>query len=91
MDRFEEHEGELQHLPWAAQSPIWTPLKHSGQVWRLEWGTDSHLQHLSSSLKMFFKKNGINSARDCSKVVSFHFPEDCSCIEGKRWSITMLI
>jgi hypothetical protein len=22
MDRFEEHEGELQHLPWAAQSPI---------------------------------------------------------------------
>jgi hypothetical protein len=24
---------------------IWTSLYHSGQFWRLEWGTDSHLQH----------------------------------------------
>jgi hypothetical protein len=25
---------------------IWTSLNHSGQLWRVEWGTDSHLQHL---------------------------------------------
>jgi hypothetical protein len=25
---------------------IWTPMEHSGQFWRLEWGPDSHLQHL---------------------------------------------
>jgi hypothetical protein len=25
---------------------IWTSLNHSGQFWRWEWGTDSHLQHL---------------------------------------------
>jgi hypothetical protein len=26
---------------------IWTSLNHSGQSWRLEWGADSHLHHLS--------------------------------------------
>jgi hypothetical protein len=25
---------------------IWTSLNHSGQFWRLEWATDSNLQHL---------------------------------------------
>jgi hypothetical protein len=25
---------------------IWTSLDHCGQFWRLEWGTDSHLQYL---------------------------------------------
>jgi hypothetical protein len=25
---------------------IWTSLNRSGQFLRLEWGTDSHLQHL---------------------------------------------
>jgi hypothetical protein len=25
---------------------IWTLLNHYGQLWRLQWGTDSHLQHL---------------------------------------------
>jgi hypothetical protein len=24
---------------------VWTSLNHSDQFWRLEWGTDSHLQH----------------------------------------------
>jgi hypothetical protein len=44
---FEEHEGELQHLPWPAQSPhlnITEPV--CGQFWRLRRGTGSHLQHL---------------------------------------------
>jgi hypothetical protein len=35
---------------------IWTTLNHSDQIWRLECGTDSHL---NISKKMFFKKNGI--------------------------------
>jgi hypothetical protein len=25
---------------------VWTSLNHSSQFWRLELGTDSHLQHL---------------------------------------------
>jgi hypothetical protein len=25
---------------------IWTSLNHSGQFWRVEWGSDNHLQHL---------------------------------------------
>jgi hypothetical protein len=33
-------------------------LNHSGQFWRPEWGTDSHL-HLWSNLTVFCKKNGI--------------------------------
>jgi hypothetical protein len=42
---FEEHEGEIQHLSWPAQSHLYI-LNHSGQFWGLVWGTDSHLQHL---------------------------------------------
>jgi hypothetical protein len=34
---------------------IWASSNLSGQFWRLEWGTDSLLQHLWSNLKMFFK------------------------------------
>jgi hypothetical protein len=36
---------------------IRTSLNHSGQFWRLDWGTDSHLQHLYRNLKMVFKIN----------------------------------
>jgi hypothetical protein len=36
---------------------------------------------------MFFKKND----RDCSKVVQVHSKSECSCIEGIRWSNTILI
>jgi hypothetical protein len=48
---FEEHEGELQHLPWPSQSPLRSVLETRVR-------TDSQLQHLQSHLKMFFKKNG---------------------------------
>jgi hypothetical protein len=33
---FEEHECELQHLPWPAQSPDLNIIIHSGQFLRLE-------------------------------------------------------
>jgi hypothetical protein len=33
---FEEHEGELQHLPWPTQSPDLNITEPSGQFWRLE-------------------------------------------------------
>jgi hypothetical protein len=33
---FEEHEDELQHLPWAAQSPDLNIIEHSGQFRGLE-------------------------------------------------------
>jgi hypothetical protein len=42
-------------FPGQHNHQIWTSLNHSGQLWRLEWGTDSHLQHLKSNLNMFFK------------------------------------
>jgi hypothetical protein len=44
--------GQLNH-----QISTW--MNHCDQFLRLEWGTDSHLQHLQSNLKTFFKKNGI--------------------------------
>jgi hypothetical protein len=51
LERFkswsEEHEGELQYLHTDQHNhQIWTSSNHPGQFWRLEWGTDSHLQHL---------------------------------------------
>jgi hypothetical protein len=46
--------------------PLWSVLE-------TEWGTDSHLQHLWSNLKMFFKKNGIKFARDCSKGLRLYW------------------
>jgi hypothetical protein len=41
-----EHEGELQHLPWIAQSPDLNIIEHFGQFRGLERGTGSHVQHL---------------------------------------------
>jgi hypothetical protein len=38
---------------------IWTSLNRSGQFWRLDWGTYSHLQHIWTNFKMFLKKNVI--------------------------------
>jgi hypothetical protein len=55
----EEHEGEFQHLPWPAQSPDLNIIELRGQFWKLERGSDSHIQHLESNLKIFFKNNGI--------------------------------
>jgi hypothetical protein len=42
----EEHEGELQHLPWPAQEPDLNIIEPFWLFLRLELGTDSHLQHL---------------------------------------------
>jgi hypothetical protein len=54
-----EREGELKFFPDQHNHRTWISLKHSVQFWRLEWGADSHLQHLYSNLVMFFKKNGL--------------------------------
>jgi hypothetical protein len=56
---FEEHDGELQHLPWPTQSPDLNITETLWSVLRQELGTESHLQNLSNNLKMFFKTNGI--------------------------------
>jgi hypothetical protein len=56
---FEEHKRGLQHLPWPAQPPdlnITEPFR--SVLESIEWGTDPHLQHLNSKLKLLFKKNG---------------------------------
>jgi hypothetical protein len=44
--RFEEHEGEIQHLSWPAQSSDLNIIESLRHFWSLEWGTDSHLHHL---------------------------------------------
>jgi hypothetical protein len=33
-------------FPGQHNHQIWTSLNHSGHVWRLEWGTDSHFEYL---------------------------------------------
>jgi hypothetical protein len=53
---FEDHEGELQHFPWPAQSPDFNIIAPLWSVWRLYLGTDSNLQHLISNLKILFEK-----------------------------------
>jgi hypothetical protein len=36
QSRFEEHEGELQHIPWLAQSPYLNIIEHSIQFCSLD-------------------------------------------------------
>jgi hypothetical protein len=36
LSLFEKYEGELQHLPWPAQSPDLNITNHSRQFWGLE-------------------------------------------------------
>jgi hypothetical protein len=43
---FEIIKANFSIFPGQHTHQIWTLLNHSGQFWRLEWGTDSHLQHL---------------------------------------------
>jgi hypothetical protein len=43
---FEEHEGELQHLPWPSQSPDLNINEPLCSVLETERETDSQLQHL---------------------------------------------
>jgi hypothetical protein len=46
-------------FPGHQNHQISTSMNHSGPLLSLEWGTDSHLQHLQRNLRMFFKKNCI--------------------------------
>jgi hypothetical protein len=55
---FEEHEGELQHLPWATKSP---DLNITEPLWSvLETRVSNRFPPSISlnNLKMFFNKNG---------------------------------
>jgi hypothetical protein len=36
----------FNNFPAQQNHQIWTSLNHCGQFWRLEWGTDPHLQYL---------------------------------------------
>jgi hypothetical protein len=40
---FDEHEGELQHLPWPAQSPDLKNIEPLRSIWRLDCGRRSHI------------------------------------------------
>jgi hypothetical protein len=43
---FKSMKVNFNNFPGQHNHHIWTSLNHSGQFWRLEWGTDSHLKHL---------------------------------------------
>jgi hypothetical protein len=75
------------HLP--AQSPHLNTIEQFWSVLETR-ETDSHLQHLESNLKMFFKKNGIQFRQSLLKIVRVHC-KGCGCTGGKRWSNTILI
>jgi hypothetical protein len=62
-------------FPCQHNHQIWTLLNHSDMFWRLEWGTDSHLQHLWSNLKMFFKKNSVKFSESLLKTCTSQFQE----------------
>jgi hypothetical protein len=63
-------------FPGQHNHQIWTWLNHSGQFWRLEWGIDSHLQHLWSNLKMFFNEIGIKFRYRLFKTCMSPFQEE---------------
>jgi hypothetical protein len=89
---FEEHECEIQHLPWPAQS---SDLNITGPLWSvLETGVRNRfppptsLKQLEDAPQEEWYKN---SARGRSKLVRVHSKNDHGCIEGKRWSDTVLM
>jgi hypothetical protein len=89
---YEQHEGELQHFHWTAQSPdlnitetLWSVLETT-MMEQVPTSNISTAIWKCSSRKMLY-----NSARDCLKLVRIHFRYDYSCIESKRCSHTILI
>jgi hypothetical protein len=85
---FEEHEGELQHLTWPAQSPnlnITEPVLETRS--RNIFPPPTSLKQLENfpSRRMVW-----SSARDCSKLVRVH-SMDYGWTEDKGWSNTILI
>jgi hypothetical protein len=88
---FEVHESEVHQLLWRARSPdliIIVPL------WPvLETRTRNRFPPPTSiyNFMMFFRKNDMNSSRDCSKFVRVHSKKVFGCIEGERWSNNILM
>jgi hypothetical protein len=56
---FEEHESELQHLPWPPESPQSNITKQFWSVLEPGLRNRFHLKRLSGILNIFFKRNGI--------------------------------
>jgi hypothetical protein len=80
---FEEHERELKHLPWPAQSthlniiePLWSVLETR---LRNRFPSPTSLKQLEDFLQEEWCKIQLETVRIHSK--------DCGCIECKRWSV----
>jgi hypothetical protein len=67
-------------FPGQHNHQIWTSLNYFGRFWWLQWGTDSHLQHLWNNLKIFFKQNG---TKFCSKPAWVHFKKTAAVLKAK--------
>jgi transposase len=78
---FEEHEGELQHLPCPAQSP---ELKVIEQLWLvLETGGRNRFPSLSSlkQLQYFLQIDWYKIPLETSKLVRVYSKKYCCCSE----------
>jgi hypothetical protein len=87
----EEHEGELKHLPWPAESPdlnivepLWSVLETRV---RNKFPPPTSLKQLEDVLQEERYKIPPWTVQNLYRVHS----KDCGSIEGKRWSNTVLI
>jgi hypothetical protein len=89
---FEEYEGELQHLRWPAQlpdlsiiEPLWSVLETRV---RNKFLPPTSLKQLEDVLQ---EEWYIILLEAVQNLYGVHSKKDYSCIEGRRWSNTVLI
>jgi hypothetical protein len=92
QSRFEEHEGELQHLPWSAQSPglniikpLWSVL---GIRVRNKFPPPVSLKKFENVLQEEWYKVLFEIVQNLYESIP---KKDCSSIEGKTWPNTISI
>jgi hypothetical protein len=88
---FQEQEGELQHLPWPAQSPDLNIIEPFWSVLEPRGRNSFILPTSIKKLEDVVQEECYKIPLYCSELVRVHSKEDCGYFESKRWSNTMLI
>jgi hypothetical protein len=80
----------LNTFPGHHNGQIWTSLNNSGQFWRLEWGTDLHLQPSLKKIEDDNPEGRYKVALETVQNVYEPIPKR-TAVECMRWSNTILI
>jgi hypothetical protein len=85
----EEHEDELQHLPWPELSPN---LDTTEPLWAvLETTVRNRFLSPTSLKQLLLQEEWYNIPLEISKLARIHSKKDSDCTVGKRWSNAILI